>query len=314
MSSEPLTYATDANVNVDNFTVTNNVIINNSVTLNESEFKQLDGVTLGTAAANKLVTLDSSSNVTGINNLTLTETLTAKLSGSTATTAERTANTTEGSLTYDTDLDKLHARNSSNWNALTIKPSVPSYDFSDYSYNELKAYLLTLQKEPANATYNAYAHGITAVNYAYTGGIYCPIKNRIYFTPEYQATQANWHYINCDTAVVTAYAHGVTAVHRAYAGAAYSPTQKRIYLAPFFQSNQTNWHYIDCATGVVTAYAQGLTVGSDGYQSGVFSPNQNRIYLCPFAEADAVNWVYIGDVSDADTNTVLMSGALFNKL
>ena len=40
--------------------------------------------------------------------------------------------------------------------------------------------------------------GITAVNYAYSGGVYSPTQNRIYLVPFGQATQDTWHYLdNC---------------------------------------------------------------------------------------------------------------------
>jgi len=139
----------------------------------------------------------------------------------------------------------------------------------------------------------AYAHGITAVAYAYTGACYSPTQNRIYLVPFAQANQTNWHYIDCDTGAVVAYAHGVTAVAGAYYGACYSPTQNRIYLIPFAQANQTNWHYIDCDTGAVVAYAHGITAVANSYSGACYSPTQNRIYLIPFAQANQADWHYI---------------------
>jgi hypothetical protein len=41
----------------------------------------------------------------------------------------------------------------------------------------------------------AYAHGVSAVPYAYAGGFYSPSNNRIYFCPLDQSSETNWHYI-----------------------------------------------------------------------------------------------------------------------
>ena len=89
-----------------------------------------------------------------------------------------------------------------------------------------------------------FAHGVTAIAYAYVGGVYSPTQNRIYLVPNGQANQTNWHYIDCSDGTVVTYAHGITAVSTAYQGGVYSPTQNRIYLVPCVQAPQTNWHYI----------------------------------------------------------------------
>jgi hypothetical protein len=91
---------------------------------------------------------------------------------------------------------------------------------------------------------NAYAHGATAGNDAYTGGVYSPTQDRIYFVPRNQADEDNWHYVDCSDGDVHAYAHGATAVDNAYIGGVYSPTQDRIYFVPFSQADEANWHYI----------------------------------------------------------------------
>jgi hypothetical protein len=96
----------------------------------------------------------------------------------------------------------------------------------------------------SDGSVNAYAHGVTAVNGAYYGGVYSPTQNRIYLVPYGQADETNWHYIDCSDGSVNAYAHGVTAVDGAYVGGVYSPTQNRIYLVPLAQADETNWHYI----------------------------------------------------------------------
>ena len=116
--------------------------------------------------------------------------------------------------------------------------------------------------------------------------------------PNYQATVASWHYIDCTTGSVVAYTTGVTAVNGAYTGAVYSPTQNRIYLMPTGQSNQTSWHYIDCNTGSVVAYTAGVTAVSAAYYGGAYSPTQNRIYLAPQNIANQATWHCISSIGD----------------
>jgi hypothetical protein len=174
-------------------------------------------------------------------------------------------------------------------------PVLPSTRLDNYNHTEFVRYLSRIHAKNTKIGFTAgtYAHGVTAVASAYTGGVYSPTQNRIYMMPTAQANQINWHYIDCATGAVVAYAHGVTAVASAYIGGVYSPTQNRIYLMPFAQANQTNWHYIDCATGNVVAYSHGVTAVASAYHGGVYSPTQNRIYMVPRVQSDQTNWHYI---------------------
>ena len=38
--------------------------------------------------------------------------------------------------------------------------------------------------------------------------VYVPTQTRIYFLPNAQSAELQWHYINCDTGVAVAYTHG----------------------------------------------------------------------------------------------------------
>jgi len=266
-----------------------------STVISESDIKRIDGGTNGTATADKALVPDSSLNLAGLNRLSLASLV------SNATTAQRLAITTEGSITYDTDLKAVYLRDNSAWSAVSnVNPIVPNYNFANYSFNGLEKYLRNIQYNAANPTYNAYATGITPgeVNSsAYIGAAYSPTQNRIYLVPNGQATLANWHYINCADGSVVSYAHGATVVATAYSGGVYSPTNNRIYFTPLSQANQANWHYIDCNTGNVVAYAHGATAVAGAYNGAVYSPTQNRIYLVPYAQSSQANWHYI-DCSD----------------
>lgn len=200
--------------------------------------------------------------------------------------------------------------------ALQLSQGVsPNATNDNYNETNLTTYLTSqTTTQPTSSTDNDvnisrfYTHGATATTSAYAGGVYDPVKNRIYFVPYNQAPQANWHYIDCDTGVVTAYAHGVGALPSgAFLGGIYSPNQRRIYLTPHILAEQpatnTDWFYIDCETGVVTAYAHGRPSGEFGvgfhrYSGGCYSPTQDRIYFAPYGwDEDPVKWHFI-DCSD----------------
>ena len=87
--------------------------------------------------------------------------------------------------------------------------------------------------------------GFNAVKEAYVGAAYSPNTNRIYFAPFNQATEARWHFIDCNTSTVVAYPSGVkVSESAAYAGVVYYPAEKRVYFIPHGQSNHEKWHYI----------------------------------------------------------------------
>ena len=73
---------------------------------------------------------------------------------------------------------------------------------------------------------------------AYSGGVFSPLQNRIYFVPLGQADEAgkNWHFLDCSSGNVVTYIHTLTPlpVQGAYSGGAFSPVQNRIYFFRHF--------------------------------------------------------------------------------
>ena len=134
---------------------------------------------------------------------------------------------------------------------------------------------------------------------AYSGGVYSSEQQRIYLVPFNQATQADWHYIDCSRGShrFVAYKHrlGAQVVSQAYKSGVHVPHQARIYLVPFSQAAETHWHYVNCRTGKIVAYeALYFNAAVHGaYQGGVYSPPNRRIYLVPFAQATQPEWHYI---------------------
>ena len=166
-----------------------------------------------------------------------------------------------------------------------------------------------------DGTVGTYANPGNAPNLgAYSGGVYSPVQNRIYFSPHYQADPSYpvWHYIECSDGSVGTYANPGNAVGSAYIGGVYSPVQNRIYFVPYFQAETANavWHYIDCDDGSVGTYANpGNAPNLAAYSGGVYSPVQNRIYFVPFSQADPSNavWHYI-ECSDGSVGTYANPG------
>jgi len=74
---------------------------------------------------------------------------------------------------------------------------LPSTKMDNWSTTHLVSYLKAIHYKNQYIEFKvgAYAHGATAVNYAYAGGVYSPTQNRIYLVPLVQADQTNWHYI-----------------------------------------------------------------------------------------------------------------------
>lgn len=143
-------------------------------------------------------------------------------------------------------------------------------------------------------TVTSYTHGVTAVEYAYAGGVLAPNKC-VYLVPYMQATENVWHYIDASGAVV-AYSHGLANIGP-YDGGVLTP-DGRIYFIPINNSMST-WHYIDTNTNTVYAYTHGIT-GLADYIGGVYAPD-GRIYLIPYGRSSLSTWHYI----ETSTNTVV---------
>ena len=131
-----------------------------------------------------------------------------------------------------------------------VVPPIPG--LRDTDRLALLRYLRPKHLEASRCGFSAgtYTHGATAENNAYSGGVYSPTQNRIYFVPAAQADVADWHYVDCATGEVVAYTHGATAENYAYSGGVYSPTQNRIYFVPSAQADVAEWHYIQDFSGV----------------------------------------------------------------
>jgi hypothetical protein len=142
---------------------------------------------------------------------------------------------------------------------------------------------------------------------SYDGGVFDPVRNRIYFTPYAQSNFDDWHYIDCNNGAIGKITKPTVVGANAYrGGGSYSPTQQRIYFPPYVQGNENIWHYIDCVTATTVAFdspnvANPGSVVNTAYWGSVYSPTQNRIYLVPFSQFNQPTWHYI----DCNDGTVV---------
>jgi hypothetical protein len=189
--------------------------------------------------------------------------------------------------------------------------SLPDLRFADYSESGLSNYIthLSYRNRFLKPREISYTHGATALQHAYSGSVYDPMNDRIYFIPNAQSNQTSWHFVNCINGTIQSYIHGTTPTAGAYIGGAFSPDQGqkgRIYMSPYGQSNQSSvWHYIDCNDGSVQTYVHGLAIPADinalGYIGSVYSPIQNRVYFIPAGQSNHAEWHYI----DCSTGNVV---------
>lgn len=143
-------------------------------------------------------------------------------------------------------------------------------------------------------------------SYSYSGAIYSPTQDIVYFVPYNQATIRTWHHMDCKTNQIISYNPNVTInTAQAYSGACYAPTLNRIYFIPFKIGNvslSSSWHYIDCNNGAIVPYAHGLSnFTASLYDGGVYSPVNDRIYFSPNGMEASATWHYI----DCSTGTVV---------
>jgi hypothetical protein len=145
---------------------------------------------------------------------------------------------------------------------------------------------LAAKRDPAaeNSFVQTYYHNASIASiYSASGGVYSPTENRIYFVPAYQAVEASWLYIDCDTGSLEELSNPYVGAHsiNAYNGGAYSPTENRIYFAPMANGAGSFYYFIDCGTSTIGSISHAYTIQGNGYAGAVYSPTENRIYFVP---------------------------------
>lgn len=159
----------------------------------------------------------------------------------------------------------------------------------------------------------AYDNNVSAEisNPAYSGAVYSPTQNRIYFGPNAQSTETFWHFIDCDTGNVVSYTNtssfGIIIEHTPV----FSPLTNRIYLLD--GTTNSSITFIDCSDGSIVTETNVSPVAFGEAFGGAYSPTENRIYAALGYNIGVENWFYIEELASASVSTSLMGGPLFNK-
>jgi hypothetical protein len=125
---------------------------------------------------------------------------------------------------------------------------------------------------------------------AYSGGVYHPRTNRIYFIPSGQIL--TWHYVKCDTGQIVSYVAGAgLAANNFYSGGVLIPRTDQIMFIPASQAAMPNWHRIE-ADGSLTTYANGISPAlTVVFNGGAYSPTQDKVFLVP-SDPTIPSWPY----------------------
>lgn len=164
--------------------------------------------------------------------------------------------------------------------------------------------VVTLKDPPATLLVDRMSTAATLEVLAYTGAVYSPYQNRIYFVPYNQATNSIWHYVDCTSGKVVPYAHEASGlVSQAYWGGVYDPVHNRIYFVPHKQAVEPYWHYLNCDDGSIRTFNRPDTIHSSTvYMGGAYCHAQKRIYLAPYGyDKMYYQWHYI----DTETCTAV---------
>jgi len=187
--------------------------------------------------------------------------------------------------------------------------------------NVIQPYFSTFfnaNQEQYVSTYPAPSSGSLTTADIYSGCVYDPSHNRIFFIPKLQYTNVSKkaHLIDCATNQLVEFElNAALPANTEFIGGVYSPTDNNIYLIP--QDNATTtWYFIDCDTYINPNNAAGgssptiVTLGTyTGVASvtasgGVYNPIQNRIYLIPSSGGATTDFYYISPNGSSSTVTL----------
>ena len=161
----------------------------------------------------------------------------------------------------------------------------------------------------------------------FSGGVYSPIQDRIYFIPSILSNgtdngNAGYSivYIDCKTGKLRKVFTSLSTV-TFLGGGVYSPVSNRIYLVPYVVSNdhvdgRSTWYYIDCDTDELVGYPGAINTVENKtptYMGGVYSPEQNAIYFMPLEALSCPVWHCIKEYSTRKCSPQLAAHAMFNK-
>lgn len=152
---------------------------------------------------------------------------------------------------------------------------------------------------------------------AYASGIYSPVQNRVYFSPNYMAAYPQLHYLDCNDGNLKVYSKNPNLSVGEVLLGTYVPVVNKIFFSPFFNANTNKRrYYIDCEDGVMKDYFDnsGLTLNFLPYEGCIFSPLNNRLYFIPFGEYNTGSSQYLYFPVGNTASPQLIANSIINAL
>jgi len=136
---------------------------------------------------------------------------------------------------------------------------------------------------------------------AYSGAVYSPNEDRIYFIPLYQWIKNKFHYIDCATGGIVSYNNTLTGMTSGDSGAAcFVPTEEKIAIV--LSSTSKNFGVFISLSGGVPVLSKfshgGISGNNTSYVSAAYSPVSNRIYLAPETNTNSSDFLEYIDCSN----------------
>lgn len=141
---------------------------------------------------------------------------------------------------------------------------------------------------------------------SYSGGVYCPTQDRIYFSPLYQFSGLKWHFIDCATGAIVSYDRFAGISGGSTSAMTFIPSENKIYM---LVPDTAYFYKIDCGVSVpvITQHASGSVKLAVGAFSGIaYSPISNRIYM---AAGNAVDFTEYLDLETQTMGMVAFTGS-----
>jgi hypothetical protein len=188
---------------------------------------------------------------------------------------------------------------------------LPGWDMAGYNKDDVSQYFL--RKSQPKAPVKTILKSILDLGLPHGYGFPCyvPYLNRVYLTPlGARATQATWHYYDCNTGLFVEYTHGA---HANNVSGGMSQVFRIVFHAGLNRAylicgHNLPWlHYIDGLTGSVVAYAS-QNLGFNQYQSACYSPKEQRLYIINANPGNNI-FFYIGPTGVQSQLTPLISAS-----
>ena len=131
----------------------------------------------------------------------------------------------------------------------------------------------------------------------YSGAVFNPLENRVYFMPNSKNQELFWHYLEVPKNLVCSYSSPSTPLESFhYNGGCFVPILNRIYLAPYYQLKKYySWHYYCCKSHAFVMYESEVIENCKVvlYKGAIYSQKQNKVFFCPSGLYGESSWHYV---------------------